>query len=126
MLLFDIITTFFKSFNTSPQHSIPVSTSLISIYPDFDAYMQRTYPNVLTNKFTFLPIGRKYYNKSNCKYICLLCNDWFFGNKTHVNKHSTKIHFLHVSKSDLKQPSITSIFNTMNNTTSLHYSFNKQ
>ena len=126
MSLSDAITTYSKSFDASSQHFTPVSTSLTFINPNFDVYMQKIYPNALTGKFTFLLVSRRCHSKSNCKYICLLCSDWFSGNRAHANEHLTKIHFLHVSKSDLKQPSITSVFNIMSSTTSFRHSFNKQ
>ena len=126
MSLSDATTTFSKSFDASSQRSTPASTSLTSTYPNFDAYMRKTYPNALTGKFTPLPVSRRRHSKSNCKYICLLCNHWSSGNRTHANEHLIKVHFPHASKPDLKQPSITSVFNTMSSTTSLRHSFDKQ
>ena len=125
MSLSDAITTFSKSFDASSQRSTPAST-LTSTYPDFDAYMRKTYPKAFTSKSTPLPVGRKRHSKGNCKYLCSLCTDWSSGNKAHANEHLIKVHFPHASKPDLKQPSITSVFNTMSSTTSLRHSFDKQ
>ena len=126
MSLSDAITTFSESFDASSRRSTPASTSLTSTYPDFDAYMRKTYPNALTNKSTPLPIGRKRHSKGNCIYICSLCSDWSSGNRAHANDHLIKVHFPHASKPDPKQFSITSIFDTMGSMTSLRHSFDKE
>ena len=121
----DAITTFSEFFDASSRRSTSAST-LTSTYPDFDAYMRKIYFNTLTSKSTPFPVGRKRHSKSNCKYICSLYSVWSSGNRAHVNDYLIKVHFPHASKPDLKQPSITSVFNTINSTTSLRYSFNKE
>ena len=122
----DAITTFSESFDASSRLATPSSTSSAATYPDFDVYMRKTYPNAPTSKFTPLPVGRKRHSKGNCEYVCSLCSNWSSGNRTHANEHLIKLHFPHASKSDPKQPSIASVFNTMSTTTLLRQSFDKQ
>ena len=88
--------------------------------------MRKIYPSAPTSKSTPLPVGRKRHSKGNCKYICSLCSDWSSGDRAHANDHLIKVHFPHASIPDLKQPSITSVFDTMSSTTSLRHSFYKQ
>ena len=102
MLLFDAIITFFKSFNTSSQHFTFVLIFLIFIYSNFDVYMQKIYSSMFINKFIFFLVSCRCHNKNNCKYIYLLCNNWFFKNKTYANEYLTKIHFFHALKFNLK------------------------
>ena len=125
-----------------------VFTTFYAYFDFFDFYLfwfwrvyAEIYLNVLTDKFTFLLIGCKCYSKNNCKYIYLLCNDWFLRNKTYANetyanktyanktyasKHLTEIHFFHMSIFNLKQLLITLIFNITSNMMLFCHFFIKQ
>ena len=121
----EAISSLSESFDASSRASTPPPTSSTTPSNLFDACMRKSYPDVPASKVHPLPVNRKRKSKGRCVYSCQLCRNWCHGNRAIATQHIER-HHPQYSESRPDQPSITSIFPTMNMETMLRNSFNKQ